>query len=69
MLSGFFDFDSVAIREELRELLQWRDLTGGVYLTGAEHGEFEATLSLDHGRGTLAVQSRAASGCKTAAAP
>jgi hypothetical protein len=56
VVSGFFDFDPAAIRTQLRELLQEPDLTGDVVLTGAEHGEFRATLSLDHGRGVLAME-------------
>jgi hypothetical protein len=56
VVSGFFDFDPVAVHEELRALLQRPDLAGDVYLTGAEHGEFRATLSIDHGRGVLAME-------------
>lgn len=50
---GCFDFDAAAVKQSLVALLARPDLTGHVHLTGSEHGEFRATLDLDHGRGVL----------------
>ena len=55
VISGFFDFDPFAVAQALRELLNRRDLTGEVFLTGSEHGGFRASVSLDRGRGQLAA--------------
>jgi hypothetical protein len=55
-VSAFLDFDPVATRHALRELLHQRDLTGDVYLTESEHREFRASASIDHGRGVLTMK-------------
>ncbi|HWK25437.1 MAG TPA: hypothetical protein VNS09_02685 [Solirubrobacter sp.] len=53
VISALLDFDSDAVRAGLGELLARPDLSGDVHLTDARHGEFRASVTLNHGRGTL----------------